>query len=111
MKQAACMVSAILDYCNRQLCGLKRNLADTTLIREFLKKQLLIIHSIAMSHPFVGGNKRTAITVAARFLFLNKHQLQARTGNLERFMIKVVKDKLEIKEIAKWLKTNSKKTK
>lgn len=72
-------------------------------------KAATLLHSCAMDHPFVDGNKRTAITIAARFLFLNGYELSATNSILEKFVLEVVIKKLDIKPIAVWFKKHSKK--
>lgn len=73
-------------------------------------KAAAYLHSIAMSHVFMDGNKRTSIIVAARFLYLNGVRLTVANEEVERFVLQVVIDKLDIATIAKWVKMHSKET-
>jgi death-on-curing protein len=50
----------------------------------FLKTAALM-ESLSQNHPFVDGNKRTAITAAAMFLQLNGYVLQTTNEELEPF--------------------------
>ena len=74
-------------------------------------KAAVYFESLARHHVFIDGNKRTAFAVAVRFLFLNNYEFSASNSEVEKFVLKAVVDKLDLKEIAKWLKKNSKKVK
>jgi death on curing protein len=71
-------------------------------------KAALYTRNIIQHHPFVDGNKRTGMSVAGVFLELNEYRIQLREGEIEKFALKIVKDRLEIKAIAAWLKKHSK---
>ena len=66
-------------------------------------KAAVYLESIASYHIFIDGNKRTSITVASRFLYQNGYKLTVKEGEIEPFVLKVVVEKLSIKEIAHWL--------
>ncbi|MEO8637746.1 MAG: type II toxin-antitoxin system death-on-curing family toxin [Candidatus Taylorbacteria bacterium] len=63
----------------------------------------------AYHHPFVDGNKRTAIALGARFLFLNGYDLATTDENLEEFVIECVIKKNDLQVIAKWFEKHSRK--
>ena len=65
------------------------------------------MYSIIKSHPFMDGNKRTAITTASIFLLRNGYCLRASNKELERFILKVTAKNIELHEIAKWFKRYS----
>lgn len=69
-------------------------------------KAAALFHSLALNHPFVDGNKRTAITAAAIFLRHNGFFLQAKRNSLYRYVLHIVKQKPEITAIAEWLRKN-----
>lgn len=71
-------------------------------------KAAVHLHAIAMNHAFVDGNKRTAIACSARFLAVNGYHLKTSNDELERFVLSVVVDKLDIASIAQWFKLHSK---
>lgn len=62
--------------------------------------------SLAGNHPFVDGNKRTAITAASLFLQLNGYRVETTSAELERFTLWVVIDNPEIEVIAAWFKAH-----
>jgi len=72
-------------------------------------KAAAYFESIAFDHPFTDGNKRTAITLAARFLFLNGYELKTTNKALETFVLDAVVQKRKLDTIAKWFKKHSKK--
>lgn len=77
--------------------------------RGIFKKAAVYLDSLVRYHVFVDGNKRTAIAAGARFLFLNGYNLSATNKEVEKFVLKVAIEKLEIEEIAAWFRTHSKK--
>ncbi len=79
------------------------------LYKTVFEKAAAYLHSLAMNHVFLDGNKRTSIASSARFLDLNKYVLEADNKEIERFVLSVVIEKLEINDIAKWLKKHSRK--
>lgn len=74
----------------------------------FLKAGALI-HGLLRNHPFVDGNKRTSMFSAMTFLEINGYQFDARQKEVVNFALKVENEKLEVEEIAKWLKMHTKK--
>ena len=55
---------------------------------------------ICQNHPFIDGNKRTALASALVFLSLNGIELDDPKGNLYELMMKVAKGKASKSEIA-----------
>ncbi|MFA6512201.1 MAG: type II toxin-antitoxin system death-on-curing family toxin [Patescibacteria group bacterium] len=73
------------------------------------EKAAVYLERFAQFHVFVDGNKRTAIIATARFLYLNGYTYHATNTETERFVLRVTTEKLDMKEIAAWLKNHSKK--
>lgn len=67
-------------------------------------KAASLIRGILADHPFVDGNKRTAILVGLTFLKLNGVVTEFTTGELEDFAVRVAVEKLEVSTISSWLK-------
>lgn len=67
------------------------------------EKAAAIIRGIIADHPFVDGNKRTAMLSGITFLKINGTTFHGKEGSVENFAVKVATDHLSIKEIAKWL--------
>lgn len=67
------------------------------------------VRNLIGDHPFVDGNKRTSVTVATIFLARNNYILTASPKELEDLAMEVAVKKLEIAEIAAWLKAHTRK--
>lgn len=63
------------------------------------------------NHAFVDGNKRTTLTVTARFLYINGYELQASNEELIEFPLRVENNHLNIESISDWLSKQTKKIK
>lgn len=78
--------------------------------RDVFAKAAAYLEAIATYHVFIDGNKRTAISVAAVFLALNRYQIRLQIEPSEKFMLAVEKRRYSFEEITAWLKRHSKKT-
>ena len=87
----------------------KGKFSDKILYKDVFKKAAVYFESLVRHHVFIDGNKRIAVTTAARFLFLNGYELYATNKEVEKFVIDVVIKKHSIKTITAWLKKHSKK--
>jgi death-on-curing protein len=74
---------------------------------DLFQKTAALMESLAQNHPFVDGNKRTAITAAALFLRGNGRSLQTSNLELEQFTFHVVNDHPPLEEIAAWFEKNA----
>jgi death-on-curing protein len=70
-------------------------------------KAAALMHSLVKNHPFVDGNKRTALTATGIFLELNGHKLAASNKAVLEFTRQVVIGEMELAEIADWLEAHS----
>ena len=68
----------------------------------FLKAAALM-ESLAQNHPFVDGNKRTAMTASALFLRQNGRRLETTNDELVQFTLFVVMHHPPLAKIALWL--------
>lgn len=80
------------------------------LYQDIFEKTSAIMHSIIKNHPFVDGNKRTAIAVAAVFLVSNGYDFTATNKEVERFAVKAATGAITIEGINRWFKKHSKKS-
>jgi death-on-curing protein len=71
------------------------------------EKAAVYLRNIMGDHPFVDGNKRTAVTVCGIFLARNGRRLTATPQELEDFALSVVVDHLDIGAIAGWLEAHT----
>ncbi len=72
-------------------------------------KAAVYTRSIVFNHPFIDGNKRTAITAASVFLEDNDYQLNVKDGEIERFALKIISNRLNLENIAEWFGKNARK--
>jgi len=81
------------------------------LYKGMFTKSAVYARNIIMNHPFIDGNKRTGMSAAVVFMENNDYEFIARKGEIEKFALKIISDKLELEEIAGWFKVNSRKLK
>ena len=68
-----------------------------------------LLHSLALNHPFVDGNKRVAFALTAVFLQLNGFTLEVATIEGKQFIeVDVIQRKIPLGEIARWLESHMK---
>lgn len=77
------------------------------LYKGIFDKAAALLQSLLKNHPFVDGNKRTALTSAGLFLRLNGYKLINAKKEEVEFAIKVDNQHLDIEEISKWLEDHS----
>lgn len=70
-------------------------------------KAAALIRGIVADHPFVDGNKRTAMLVGLTFMAINDEGFNAQQGEIEDFAVKIATDQLDVPTIAAWLKQRS----
>lgn len=71
-----------------------------------------LLHSFALNHGFVDGNKRVAFAAMAVFLSMNGYKIEVSPEEGEYFIIqKVIQDKIELEAIAQWLEAHMRATK
>lgn len=66
-----------------------------------------LFHSIINNHPFIDGNKRTALFSTGIFLKTNKIVLTNQHQVEVEFTVRVTIDDLSVEEIAIWLEDHS----
>lgn len=74
-------------------------------------KAAALIQSLILNHPFDDGNKRTAITTTARFLYINGYVLGKKLVLPKKksiqFTLDIDSHKLSLEQIAKWFESHS----
>ena len=70
-------------------------------------KAAALAESIIRRHPFIDGNKRTAMYAAAYLLETFGYKLEAEQRDLEDFAVSVATGDLETTEIALWFESHS----
>lgn len=74
-------------------------------------KAAALVHSLLLNHPFLDGNKRTALAVCERFLYINGLGVSATQKEKVNFTMDIESKKLDLPKIAAWLKKHSRKRK
>ena len=77
------------------------------LYTDIFDKAAALLQSLLKNHPFVDGNKRTALTSAGIFLKMNGWRLINNHEKEVEFGVKVDNANLTLEEISKWLKNHS----
>lgn len=80
------------------------------LYKSIFDKAAALLQSLLKNHPFVDGNKRTALTSAGLFLKLNGYRLTNSHKEEVEFAVRVDNGNLIVEQIAKWLKDHSEKS-
>lgn len=70
-------------------------------------KGAALLQSLHKNHPFVDGNKRTALSSTGIFLKMNGIRLINTHDQEVEFAVSVDTENLNIEKIAKWLENNS----
>lgn len=95
------------DRLQSVVAGPAQEVFETKLYPMVYEQAAVYLRGIIADHPFVDGNKRTAVTVAAIFLSRGNQQLIASPKELEEFAVRVAVEHLDIPLIAAWLKAHS----
>jgi len=85
----------------------KATFGGEELYPDLFSKAAAIMLSLILNHPFVDGNKRTAIASAAMFLLLNGRKLNATPDELQEFTLRVADRGATVDEVARWLREHS----
>lgn len=80
-----------------------QNVFGEELYPSVVDKSAAIMRAIIADHPFVDGNKRTALLAALTLLELNDIAFAFYAGEIEDFAVRVATDKLDVPAIASWL--------
>lgn len=77
------------------------------LYENIFDKAAALLQSLLKNHPFVDGNKRTALASAGIFLKLNGYKLKNYHEEEVKFAVNVDNQNLTMEEISSWLKSHS----
>ncbi len=68
------------------------------------EKAAVYLRNLIGDHPFVDGNKRTAVTVCGIFLIMNGKMFNCSPEELEDFAVQVATEHLDVSVITDWLR-------
>ena len=80
-----------------------QNVFGEELFSSTIDKSAALIRTIIADHPFVDGNKRTAMLAGITFLEINGLNFIAKTGEIEDFAVNISTDRLDVPIISAWL--------
>ncbi|MEN4040935.1 MAG: type II toxin-antitoxin system death-on-curing family toxin [Anaerolineaceae bacterium] len=81
---------------------------EKELYPDLFSKAAALMDSLIRNHPFVDGNKRTAVTATALFLRANGYRLVVENDEMVRFTLACARSHVSLSEIADWFKRYSK---
>ena len=85
----------------------KATFGGKDLYPDIFYKAAAFMESLIKNHPFIDGNKRTAITSAGIFLQRNGYILETAQRELEQFTLSVATGKASFEDTVKWLRKYS----
>jgi death-on-curing protein len=80
---------------------------DVELYPTLFLKAAAVAHAIATGHPFLDGNKRTAILVAGATLRLNGYEPSSTTSEEVQTMLALATGDIGLEQFAAWLDEHS----
>lgn len=80
-----------------------QNVFGEELYPTVIEKTAAIIRGIIADHPFVDGNKRTAMITGLTLLEINNIRFAAQPGEIEDIAVQIATDKFDVPAIANWL--------
>lgn len=81
-----------------------QNVFGEELYPGIIDKAAALIRGIVADHPFVDGNKRTAMLAGLTLLEINGIQFVANPGEIEDFAVRIATDNLDVPAIVLWLR-------
>jgi death on curing protein len=75
---------------------------DKEFYPDLFSKTACLMDSLVRNHPFVDGNKRTAITSAGIFLWINGYRLRVENDEMVCFTLACAQSQLSLPEIIEW---------
>jgi death-on-curing protein len=80
---------------------------NSELSASIFMKAAALLDSLIRNHPFIDGNKRTAIASAGLFLSLNGYSLRVDNPEMARFILACAQSQVALEDIGVWLKNFS----
>ena len=85
----------------------KATFEGNELYPDLFSKAAALMDSLVRNHPFVDGNKRTAISATVLFLRLNGYRLGVENDEMVRFTMACAQSQVSLEEISDWFKCYS----
>jgi death on curing protein len=71
-----------------------------------VKKAAYLLYNFVVQHPFVNGNKRTALELVTLFLRMNNYEITAAPERIYTFLSDIAAGKESLASVEKWIATN-----
>jgi len=84
-----------------------QNVFGEELYPSLLDKAAALIRGIIADHPFVDGNKRTAMLSGLTLLAINDQSFKANVGEIEDFAVEITTKHIDTPQISKWLQDHT----
>ena len=84
-----------------------QNVFGEELYSKIVDKAAAIIRGIIGDHPFVDGNKRTAMLTGLTFLSVNGITFAAKPGQIEDFAVEIATMQIDVPQISSWLQEHA----
>ncbi len=79
--------------------------------RDVIEEGAALLESLSQNHPFIDGNKRTAVAVTAAFLRVNGVRLDFHDMDAYRFLIQLYEsNQFEWQRLEPWLRQHAQRT-
>jgi death-on-curing protein len=86
----------------------KQTMFGEELYPDVFAKSAILVYLLVKNHPFIDGNKRTALYTLLRFLEINGLTMSvASNDDLYQFTIDIATSKLDKAQIEEWLKQHT----
>ena len=84
-----------------------QNVFGEELYSKIVDKAAATIRGIIGDHPFVDGNKRTAMLTGLTFLSVNGITFAAKPGQIEDFAVEIATMQIDVPQISSWLQEHT----
>jgi death on curing protein len=86
---------------------MKQTFGGEELYSSLEEKAAVLLHSLLKNHPFVDGNKRTAVTALGVFMRLNGRTLEASQDELAAWILKLCAHPNEPADLIPWIRKHT----
>jgi death-on-curing protein len=83
-----------------------QNVFGEELYPGIVDKTAAMARGIIADHPFVDGNKRTAMLAGITLLALNNLNFTAHSGDIEEFAVNIATRHIDVPQISAWFKSH-----
>ena len=80
-----------------------QNVFGEELYSSIADKAAALIRAVIADHPFIDGNKRTAMLTGITFIEINRLSFVAKPGEIEDFAVSIATSHLDVPIISAWL--------